>query len=72
MMTDLDLDLDRQLAAAVLDVLLAVSPNNAAHGNTSVLIPRAVYNNLREKFEPVWPGAYDRARALAQTDQGGQ
>jgi hypothetical protein len=57
-------DPDRQLAIAVLDVLLSVSDANARHGTTNPMIPRVYYDGLRKALDRVWPGAYDRGRAF--------
>jgi hypothetical protein len=65
-------DPDRQLAIAVLDVLLSVSEANARHGTAQPLIPRAAYNTLREALDKVWPGAYDRGRQFQRTIEDGK
>jgi hypothetical protein len=63
---------DRQLAIAVLDVLLSVSATNADHGTTNPMIPRVYYDGLRKALNRVWPGAYDRGRAFQREMEDGK
>jgi hypothetical protein len=65
-------DPDRQLAIAVLDVLLSVSATNADHGTTNPMIPRVYYDGLRKALDRVWPGAYDRGRAFQREIEDGK
>lgn len=74
-MTTPTLDPDKQLAAAVLDVLGSLSSRslqnlrNGTYRTAMATIPAARLVDLVAKFEAVWPGALDRyIENLAQVE----